>query len=177
MRQPSSSPAPLLSWQVIKNRFHRMFLPSNSLDTVSPTDLLLCFEVLSPELAKERVVELQVQQVRGDTGTAGRHAGRLSLQVGLSRRGRAAHKGGWLQRAWMPTEAALSCLGALPCPMGPFSCSVRRCPVALSPSVRPARRSSCRRMRSSGAARGAIESVTATCELARCLAGREGLLP
>uniref|UniRef100_A0A663EY32 Ubiquitin carboxyl-terminal hydrolase 19 n=1 Tax=Aquila chrysaetos chrysaetos TaxID=223781 RepID=A0A663EY32_AQUCH len=48
--------------EVIKNRFHRMFLPSNSLDTVSPTDLLLCFEVLSPELAKERVVELQVQQ-------------------------------------------------------------------------------------------------------------------
>lgn len=40
-----------------------MFLPSQSLDTVSPTDLLLCFEVLSPELAKERVVELQVQQV------------------------------------------------------------------------------------------------------------------
>ncbi|NXN35349.1 UBP19 hydrolase, partial [Rhinoptilus africanus] len=48
--------------EVIKNCFHRMFLPSNSLDTVSPTDLLLCFEVLSPELAKERVVELQVQQ-------------------------------------------------------------------------------------------------------------------
>uniref|UniRef100_A0A8B9GF84 Ubiquitin carboxyl-terminal hydrolase 19 n=1 Tax=Amazona collaria TaxID=241587 RepID=A0A8B9GF84_9PSIT len=48
--------------EVIKNHFHRMFLPSNSLDTVSPTDLLFCFEVLSPELAKERVVELQVQQ-------------------------------------------------------------------------------------------------------------------
>uniref|UniRef100_A0A674H9V6 ubiquitinyl hydrolase 1 n=1 Tax=Taeniopygia guttata TaxID=59729 RepID=A0A674H9V6_TAEGU len=48
--------------EVIKNHFHRMFLPSHSLDTVSPTDLLLCFEVLSPELAKERVVELQVQQ-------------------------------------------------------------------------------------------------------------------
>ncbi|NXS98891.1 UBP19 hydrolase, partial [Jacana jacana] len=48
--------------EVVKNRFHRMFLPSNSLDTVSPADLLLCFEVLSPELAKERVVELQVQQ-------------------------------------------------------------------------------------------------------------------
>ncbi|NXP71650.1 UBP19 hydrolase, partial [Ramphastos sulfuratus] len=48
--------------EVIKNRFHRTFLPSNSLDTVSPTDLLLCFEVLSPELAKERVVVLQVQQ-------------------------------------------------------------------------------------------------------------------
>uniref|UniRef100_A0A4X2LSL0 ubiquitinyl hydrolase 1 n=1 Tax=Vombatus ursinus TaxID=29139 RepID=A0A4X2LSL0_VOMUR len=48
--------------EVIKNRFHRVFLPSHSLDTVSPTDLLLCFEVLSPELAKERVVVLQVQQ-------------------------------------------------------------------------------------------------------------------
>ncbi|XP_058278223.1 ubiquitin carboxyl-terminal hydrolase 19 isoform X5 [Hirundo rustica] len=48
--------------EVIKNHIHRIFLPSNSLDTVSPTDLLLCFEVLSPELAKERVVELQVQQ-------------------------------------------------------------------------------------------------------------------
>ncbi|NXN15726.1 UBP19 hydrolase, partial [Indicator maculatus] len=48
--------------EVIKNRFHRTFLPSNSLDTVSPTDLLLCFEVLSTELAKERVVVLQVQQ-------------------------------------------------------------------------------------------------------------------
>ncbi|XP_060622483.2 ubiquitin carboxyl-terminal hydrolase 19 isoform X2 [Anolis sagrei] len=48
--------------EVIKNRFHRMFLPSHSLDAVSPSDLLLCFEVLSPDLAKERVVELQVQQ-------------------------------------------------------------------------------------------------------------------
>ncbi|NXH13612.1 UBP19 hydrolase, partial [Bucco capensis] len=48
--------------EVIKNRFHRMFLPSHSLDTASPTGLLLCFEVVSPELAKERVVELQVQQ-------------------------------------------------------------------------------------------------------------------
>ncbi|XP_054831391.1 ubiquitin carboxyl-terminal hydrolase 19 isoform X3 [Eublepharis macularius] len=48
--------------EVIKNHFHRMYLPSQSLDCVSPTDLLLCFEVLSPDLAKERVVELQVQQ-------------------------------------------------------------------------------------------------------------------
>ncbi|XP_060095352.1 ubiquitin carboxyl-terminal hydrolase 19 isoform X2 [Heteronotia binoei] len=48
--------------EVIKNHFHRMHLPSHSLDCVSPTDLLLCFEVLSPDLAKERVVELQVQQ-------------------------------------------------------------------------------------------------------------------
>lgn len=173
MGQPSHSPSPLLSWQVIKSRFHRMFLPSNSLDTVSPTDLLLCFEVLSPELAKERVVELQVQQVRGNIGTAGR----LSLQVGPSRRGRAAHKDDSLQQARAPAEPALSCLGALPCPMGPFSCSVHRCPAAPSPSVRPARRSSCQRMKSSGAARGAIESVTAMCELAWCLAGRESLLP
>lgn len=67
-RQPSHGSVPLLSWQVIKNRFHRMFLPSHCLDTVCPTDLLLCFEVLSPELAKERVVELQVQQV--STGEA-----------------------------------------------------------------------------------------------------------
>uniref|UniRef100_A0A8C8SYF0 ubiquitinyl hydrolase 1 n=1 Tax=Pelusios castaneus TaxID=367368 RepID=A0A8C8SYF0_9SAUR len=48
--------------EVIKNRFHRMFSPSHSLDAVSPSDLLLCFEVLSPELAKEPVVVLQVQQ-------------------------------------------------------------------------------------------------------------------
>lgn len=49
--------------EVIKNRFHRVFLPSHSLDTVSPSDTLLCFELLSPELAKERVVVLEVQQV------------------------------------------------------------------------------------------------------------------
>ncbi|XP_074168471.1 ubiquitin carboxyl-terminal hydrolase 19 isoform X28 [Rhinolophus sinicus] len=48
--------------EVIKNRFHRVFLPSQSLDTVSPSDTLLCFELLSPELAKERVVVLEVQQ-------------------------------------------------------------------------------------------------------------------
>ncbi|XP_021116398.1 ubiquitin carboxyl-terminal hydrolase 19 isoform X8 [Heterocephalus glaber] len=48
--------------EVIKNRFHRVFLPSQSLDTVSPSDILLCFELLSPELAKERVVVLEVQQ-------------------------------------------------------------------------------------------------------------------
>lgn len=56
--------------QVIKNRFHRVFLPSQSLDTVSPSDTLLCFELLSPELAKERVVVLEVQQVSG-----GHHGG------------------------------------------------------------------------------------------------------
>lgn len=49
--------------QVGKNRFHRMFLPSHSLDTVSSSDMLFCFEVLSKELAKERVVLLRVQQV------------------------------------------------------------------------------------------------------------------
>lgn len=91
-RQPSRGPVPLLSWQVIKNRFHRMFLPSHSLDTVSPTDLLLCFEVLSPELAKERVVELQVQQVsKWKIRTAGWHSGRLNglgrAAEGLAQRG------------------------------------------------------------------------------------------
>ncbi|KAG7472315.1 hypothetical protein MATL_G00107420 [Megalops atlanticus] len=48
--------------EVVKSRFHRIFLPSHSLDTVSPSDMLFCFEVLSKELAKERVVVLQVQQ-------------------------------------------------------------------------------------------------------------------
>nr|XP_033782603.1 ubiquitin carboxyl-terminal hydrolase 19 isoform X2 [Geotrypetes seraphini] len=48
--------------EVIKNSFQRVFLPSNSLDTISPTNILFCFEVLSTELAKERVMVLQVQQ-------------------------------------------------------------------------------------------------------------------
>ncbi|KAM9325399.1 ubiquitin carboxyl-terminal hydrolase 19 [Gastrophryne carolinensis] len=48
--------------EIVKNRFHRMFMPSCSVDSVSASDLLFCFEVLSPELAKERVVVLQVQQ-------------------------------------------------------------------------------------------------------------------
>ncbi|XP_065142058.1 ubiquitin carboxyl-terminal hydrolase 19 isoform X1 [Paramisgurnus dabryanus] len=48
--------------EVVKNRFHKIFLPSHSLDTVSPSDLLFCFEVLSKDLAKERVVLLKVQQ-------------------------------------------------------------------------------------------------------------------
>ncbi|XP_053280265.1 ubiquitin carboxyl-terminal hydrolase 19 isoform X1 [Pleuronectes platessa] len=48
--------------EVGKNRFHRMFLPSHSLDTVSSSDTLFCFEVLSKDLAKERVVLLRVQQ-------------------------------------------------------------------------------------------------------------------
>lgn len=51
--------------EVVKSRFHRIFLPSHSLDTVSSSDMLFCFEVLSKELAKERVVVLRVQQVNG----------------------------------------------------------------------------------------------------------------
>ncbi|XP_035596633.1 ubiquitin carboxyl-terminal hydrolase 19 isoform X1 [Oncorhynchus keta] len=48
--------------EVVKSRFHRIFLPSHSLDTISSSDMLFCFEVLSKELAKERVVVLRVQQ-------------------------------------------------------------------------------------------------------------------
>ncbi|XP_027144152.1 ubiquitin carboxyl-terminal hydrolase 19 isoform X2 [Larimichthys crocea] len=48
--------------EVGKNRFQRMFLPSHSLDTVSSSDMLFCFEVLSKDMAKERVVLLRVQQ-------------------------------------------------------------------------------------------------------------------
>lgn len=48
--------------EVSKSRFQRMLLPSHSLDTVSSSDMLFCFEVMSRELAKERVVELRVQQ-------------------------------------------------------------------------------------------------------------------
>ncbi|XP_056278900.1 ubiquitin carboxyl-terminal hydrolase 19 isoform X3 [Pseudoliparis swirei] len=48
--------------EVGKNRFQRMFLASHSLDTVSSSDTLFCFEVLSKDLAKERVVLLRVQQ-------------------------------------------------------------------------------------------------------------------
>lgn len=51
-------------YQVAKNRFQRIFLPSHSLDTVSSSDMLFCFEVLSKDLAKERVVLLKVQQVK-----------------------------------------------------------------------------------------------------------------
>lgn len=53
-----------LCCQVGKNRFQRMFLPSHSLDTVSSSDMLFCFELLSKEIAKEKVVLLRVQQVR-----------------------------------------------------------------------------------------------------------------
>ncbi|KAM9829644.1 ubiquitin carboxyl-terminal hydrolase 19 isoform 1-T1 [Syngnathus typhle] len=48
--------------EVGKNCFQRMFLPSHSLDTVSSSDMLFCFEVLSKDLVKERVVLLRVQQ-------------------------------------------------------------------------------------------------------------------
>ncbi|XP_062872197.1 ubiquitin carboxyl-terminal hydrolase 19 [Trichomycterus rosablanca] len=48
--------------EVVKSRFHRIFLPSQSLDTVSSSDMLFCFEVLSKELSKEKVVVLRVQQ-------------------------------------------------------------------------------------------------------------------
>ncbi|XP_029290902.1 LOW QUALITY PROTEIN: ubiquitin carboxyl-terminal hydrolase 19 [Cottoperca gobio] len=48
--------------EVGKNRFQRMFLWSHSLDTVSSSDILFCFEVLSKDMAKERVVLLRVQQ-------------------------------------------------------------------------------------------------------------------
>uniref|UniRef100_A0A8C4GVM1 ubiquitinyl hydrolase 1 n=1 Tax=Dicentrarchus labrax TaxID=13489 RepID=A0A8C4GVM1_DICLA len=48
--------------EVGKNRFQRMFLPSHSLDTVSSSDMLFCFEVLSKDMAKERVVLLRVKQ-------------------------------------------------------------------------------------------------------------------
>ncbi|XP_061536576.1 ubiquitin carboxyl-terminal hydrolase 19 isoform X1 [Phycodurus eques] len=48
--------------EVGKNCFQRMFSPSHCLDTVSSSDMLFCFEVLSKDLAKERVVLLRVQQ-------------------------------------------------------------------------------------------------------------------
>ncbi|XP_068605746.1 ubiquitin carboxyl-terminal hydrolase 19 [Brachionichthys hirsutus] len=48
--------------EVGKNRFQRVFLPSHSLDTVSSSDMLFCFEVPSKDVVKERVVLLKVQQ-------------------------------------------------------------------------------------------------------------------
>ncbi|XP_027026509.2 ubiquitin carboxyl-terminal hydrolase 19 isoform X4 [Tachysurus fulvidraco] len=48
--------------EVVKNRFHRIFLPSHTLDTVTSTDMLFCFEVVSKELTKEKVVLLRVHQ-------------------------------------------------------------------------------------------------------------------
>ncbi|TRY90639.1 hypothetical protein DNTS_003701 [Danionella cerebrum] len=48
--------------EVQKGRFHRIFSPSQSLDTVSSSDLLFCFETFSKDLTKEKVVLLKVQQ-------------------------------------------------------------------------------------------------------------------
>uniref|UniRef100_A0A8B9LIU5 ubiquitinyl hydrolase 1 n=1 Tax=Astyanax mexicanus TaxID=7994 RepID=A0A8B9LIU5_ASTMX len=48
--------------EVVKSRFSRIFLPSHSLDRVSSSDMLFCFEVLSKELTKEKVVLLRVHQ-------------------------------------------------------------------------------------------------------------------
>lgn len=48
--------------EVVKNRFHQIFLSSQSLDAVSASDMLFCFEVLSKELTKEKVVLLRVHQ-------------------------------------------------------------------------------------------------------------------
>ncbi|KAF7664762.1 hypothetical protein LDENG_00165470 [Lucifuga dentata] len=48
--------------EVSKGRFQQIFLPSHSLDRVSSSEMLFCFEVLSKDLAKERVVLLRVQQ-------------------------------------------------------------------------------------------------------------------
>ncbi|XP_078059866.1 ubiquitin carboxyl-terminal hydrolase 19 [Mustelus asterias] len=48
--------------EVVRSRFHRIFISSQSLDTVTPSDTLFCFEVLTKDLAKEKVLELNVQQ-------------------------------------------------------------------------------------------------------------------
>ncbi|KPP76482.1 ubiquitin carboxyl-terminal hydrolase 19-like [Scleropages formosus] len=48
--------------EVSKSHFQRIFHSSYPLDNVSPSDMLLCFEVLSKDLSKEKVVVLQVQQ-------------------------------------------------------------------------------------------------------------------
>uniref|UniRef100_A0A671Q0T7 ubiquitinyl hydrolase 1 n=1 Tax=Sinocyclocheilus anshuiensis TaxID=1608454 RepID=A0A671Q0T7_9TELE len=61
-RSVRNKPENLRLAEVVKNRFHTIFSPSRSLDTVTPSDLLFCFEVLSKDLAKERVVLLKVQQ-------------------------------------------------------------------------------------------------------------------
>ncbi|XP_028308441.1 ubiquitin carboxyl-terminal hydrolase 19 isoform X2 [Gouania willdenowi] len=61
-RSLRTKPENLRLAEVGKNRFQRILLPSHSLDTVSSTDMLFCFEVLSKDLAKERVVVLQVEQ-------------------------------------------------------------------------------------------------------------------
>ncbi|XP_067302511.1 ubiquitin carboxyl-terminal hydrolase 19 isoform X3 [Pseudorasbora parva] len=61
-RSVRTRPENLKLAEVVKGRFHRIFSPSQSLDTVSSSDLLFCFEMLSKDLAKERVVLLKVQQ-------------------------------------------------------------------------------------------------------------------
>ncbi|XP_076839756.1 ubiquitin carboxyl-terminal hydrolase 19 isoform X2 [Brachyhypopomus gauderio] len=48
--------------EVVKSRFHRIFLPSHSLDAVSSSDMLFCFEMVSKELTKEKVLLLRVHQ-------------------------------------------------------------------------------------------------------------------
>lgn len=98
---------------MMKSRFHRMFLPSHSLDTVSPSDLLLCFELLSPELAKEQVVVLEVQQVS---------------------RGRAAGTGPW--GAFPPGLAWLSRMTHPSAPRCPASPSPSAQPASGSSSPR-----------------------------------------
>lgn len=103
---------------MIKNRFHRVFLPSHSLDTVSPSDMLLCFELLSQELAKERVVVLEVQQVSEANLMAQGCGGGGALPPGLALLNPTTHP------------------------------SAPRCPASPSPSVQPASGSSSRRMRS-----------------------------
>uniref|UniRef100_A0A8C1SR20 ubiquitinyl hydrolase 1 n=1 Tax=Cyprinus carpio TaxID=7962 RepID=A0A8C1SR20_CYPCA len=61
-RSVRNKPENLRLAEVVKNRFHRIFSPSQSLDMVTSSELLFCFEVLSKDLAKERVVLLKVQQ-------------------------------------------------------------------------------------------------------------------
>ncbi|XP_064422436.1 ubiquitin carboxyl-terminal hydrolase 19 isoform X3 [Latimeria chalumnae] len=48
--------------EVVKNIFQHPLVSSQSLDAISPSDLLFCFELLAKELAKEKVVVLKVHQ-------------------------------------------------------------------------------------------------------------------
>lgn len=61
-RSVRNKPENLMLAEVVKNKFHTIFSPSQALDMVKSSDLLFCFEVLSKDLAKERVVLLKVQQ-------------------------------------------------------------------------------------------------------------------
>ncbi|XP_059383662.1 ubiquitin carboxyl-terminal hydrolase 19 isoform X2 [Carassius carassius] len=61
-RSVRNKPENLRLAEVVKNRFHRIFSPNQSLDMVTSNELLFCFEMLSKDLAKERVVFLKVQQ-------------------------------------------------------------------------------------------------------------------